>query len=473
MAGRQIIKPQAGPQTQFLSTAADIAIYGGGAGGGKTWALLLEAMRHRAVKGFTACIFRRNLVQATAPGGIWEQSYHVYGPAGGRPKQNPLGWTFPSSAVIRFGHLESESTVLDWQGTELALICFDELTHFSQAQFFYMLSRNRSMCGVRPYVRATCNPDADSWVARFISWWIDPNTGLPIPERAGKVRWFVRFGDALFWADDPDELRAKYPNIPPKSVTFIPARLADNQALMERNPDYLANLMALPTVERERLLAGNWKIRPAAGLYFRREWCPFVDTAPAGLKFVRYWDLAATPKTESNDPDWTVGTKLGRSEGGIYFICHAVRLQAAPAERDAALKHTAQADGKSVRIGLPQDPGQAGKSQAIYLVGQLDGYQVQAAIESGDKVTRFGPVSSQAKVGNVVIVKGDWNEDFLSSLEGFPDATHDDDADSLAGAHRMFQETNDGLIDYYRRLVEAEKAAAEKALAAAKPEGRA
>ena len=77
--------------------------------------------------------------------------------------------------------------IYDGQGAQVP--GFDELTHSTKSQFFYMMSRNRSMCGVRPYIRATCNPDADSWVAEFISWWIDQETGLPIPERAGKVRY--------------------------------------------------------------------------------------------------------------------------------------------------------------------------------------------------------------------------------------------------------------------------------------------
>ena len=69
-----------------------------------------------------------------------------------------------------------------------------------------MVSRNRSTCGVRPYIRATCNPDADSWVADFLSWWIDPVSGHPIPERAGVLRYFVRVGEKIVWADRPEEL---------------------------------------------------------------------------------------------------------------------------------------------------------------------------------------------------------------------------------------------------------------------------
>jgi len=90
----------------------------------------------------------------------------------------------------------------------------------------------------------------------------------------------------------------------PISVTFIPAKVSDNPALLRVNPDYLVWLQSLPLLERERLLLGNWKIRPAAGLYFKREWCAVVDEIPTHLDVVRYWDLAATEKTALNDPDW-------------------------------------------------------------------------------------------------------------------------------------------------------------------------
>ena len=287
-----VIRPQAGPQTTFLASPADIAIYGGAAGGGKTWALLFEPIRHIGRAGFSAAIFRRNAVQVRNPGGLWDESMKVYPDLGGKPLQQPLEWTFPSSARIKFSHLEHESSVLDWQGAQISLLCFDELTHFSRAQFFYMLSRNRSVCGVRPYVRATCNPDADSWVADFISWWIDPATGMAIPERSGRIRWMCRLGDKIYWADTKEALEVEHgAECAPKSVTFITSSLFDNKILMEADPGYLANLKALPLVERERLLGGNWKIRPAAGLFFQRSWVQVVDKAPADLRMLRYWDF--------------------------------------------------------------------------------------------------------------------------------------------------------------------------------------
>lgn len=448
-----VIAPQPGPQARFIETRADIAIYGGAAGGGKTWSLLLEPLRHRFNKKFSAVIFRRNLVQVTNPGGLWDESAKLYAPAGARPRIVAREWKFPSGARVRFAHLEHESSVYTWQGAQIPLIGFDELTHFSRAQFFYMLSRNRSLSGVAPYVRATCNPDADSWVADFIAWWIDQRSGQPIPERAGVLRWFVRQDDALIWADTPEELAARFPGQWPKSVTFVPARLDDNPALVSADPGYRANLLALPTVERERLLGGNWKIRPAAGLYFQRAWCPLVEVPPPDLKYVRYWDLAATPENGRNDPDWTVGVKLGRAEDGRFLVADVVRLRGSTFDVKAAIVAAAARDGKSVSIGLPQDPGSAGKMMASFLVRDLAGYAATARIESGDKVTRFGPFSAQARAGHVVILRAPWNEDFLAALEAFPDAKHDDDADAAAGAFAMFHRANDGMIDFMGRQV--------------------
>lgn len=430
-----VIRPQPGPQETFLGSSADIAIYGGAAGGGKTWALLMEPLRHIANPGFGAVFFRRSTVQVRNEGGLWDESEKLYPIIGATPREHVLSWEFPAGATVSFAHLEHDKTVLNWQGSQIPLICFDELTHFSQKQFWYMVSRNRSMCGVRPYIRATCNPDADSWVAEFIAWWIDQETGLPIPDRAGVVRWFVRINDALVWADDPAELEARHPGIPPKSATFIPAKLTDNAALMAADPGYMANLLALPKVERERLLGGNWKIRAAAGLLFKRSWVTVVDAAPSDLRIVRGWDLAGTPKTEGNDPDWTAGTKIGKSRStGRYIVLHHVRDRDTPHKVEALIANTASQDGAEVQVSLPQDPGQAGKAQVATLIKMLSAYTARATPETGDKETRFGPFSAQCEAGNVDVLRGPWNEEWFMQLESFPDAAHDDDADSTARA---------------------------------------
>ena len=446
-----VIAPQPGPQEQFLSTPADIAIYGGAAGGGKSWGVLFEALRHvTKTPTFFAAFFRRNTTHIRNPGGLWDESMAMYPNAGGIPNQSMLEWKWPKGGKVKMGHLEHESSVLDWQGSQIPLIVFDELTHFSQAQFFYMLSRNRSLCGVKPYIRATCNPDADSWVATFIEWWIDQETGYPIQARSGLIRWFIRIGDAIIWGNSRQELIDKHGDpaleddhedqVRPKSVTFIPAKLSDNKKLTEADPDYKANLMAMSRVERARLLDGNWKVRRAAGLYFKRSEVTVLDVYPNDIKtFVRRWDLAATEPGEANpDPDWSAGVLMGLRENGRLIILDVVRARKKSHSVREMVLRTAKRDSEIVKIGMSQDPGQAGKDQAESYVTLLRGYSVFVIRETGDKVTRADPFAAQWQGGQVDILRGAWNEDYFTELEAFPTkGVHDDQVDGSSGAFQM------------------------------------
>ena len=438
-----VIKPQVGPQEMALASSADIVIYGGSAGGGKSYGLLLEPLRHVTTNPeFAAVFFRRNTTQIKNPGGLWDESVKLYPLCGGRPINHVLTWQWDDGGKIKMAHLEHESSMLDWQGSQIPLIGFDELTHFTQNQFFYLLSRNRSMCGVKPYVRATCNPDADSWVATLIAWWIDQETGYPIPERSGQIRWFIRYHDEIIWADTRQELIDQHgtEDILPKSLTFIAAKLDDNKALLRADPGYRANLMAMSRVERERLLMGNWKIRPQAGMYFKKSEVNIVDTIPENIvKIVRRWDLAATEVTEANpNPDYTSGTKMGILKNGRYIILDNVWERKRSHQIREIVKRIAIQDGRGVKIGISQDPGQAGKEQAESYVADLAGFSVEIIRESGDKITRADPYAAQWQAGNVDILRGAWNDAFIAEHEMFGDSKHhDDQVDSAGGAFIM------------------------------------
>lgn len=430
------IRPQAGPQESFLATPADIAIFGGSAGGGKTWSLLAEPLRHIGNPGFGAVIFRQTSVQVRNEGGLWDASEGLYPLVGGYGTRHNLRWRFPTGATVTFAHLEHDNDRLSWQGSEIALIGFDELTHFNPGTFWYMLSRNRSTCGVRPYVRATCNPDPDSFVADLIGWWIDQETGYAIPERSGVLRWFVRQGDGLVWFGSKQEAMAECgEQAGVKSLTFIRSRLEDNRILMEKDPGYRQNLLSLPRVDRERLLGGNWKIRPAGGLFFRREWFEIVDAAPAGGSVVRYWDRAATEKRPDNDPDWTAGVKV-RKVNGVFYVEDVAHLRARPLGVQQAILNTAKQE-PSVAIGIEEDPGQAGVAEAEAYVRLLAGFNVRRKKPTGDKQTRAKPASAQAEAGNIKLVRGAWNRAFMDEVENFPDGSHDDQVDGLSGAVNM------------------------------------
>lgn len=445
------IRPQKGPQENFLACTADVAIYGGAAGGGKTFALLLDALRWSSLPGFTGMIFRRTTPQIKNPGGLWDESVKLYTQIqGAMPSASTLNWNFSSTARIKFSHLERDDDVYDHQGGQYAFVGFDELTHFTWKQFTYLLSRNRNAsCGIKPYVRATTNPDADSWVASFIDWYISPE-GYPIPERAGVIRYFTILDDSVLWGDTKEEVAEKAGIEPQfvKSFTFIPASIEDNKILLKNDPGYLANLNTLPLVEKERLLRGNWRIKHAAGLIFHRSQVEFVEPNDAEvtaitLKRVRSWDLAATKITpDSPDPDRTAGVKMGyNAVTKTIYILDLIHMAEQSSIVRKAMKDAAEYDGPTCAITIPQDPGQAGKDQADSIARELPRNKVVKVRPTKSKIIRSEPFASAWQNGRVKIVKGPWNIKLLTELEGFPDPNyHDDIVDACSDAYNYLVE---------------------------------
>jgi len=169
---------------------------------------------------------------------------------------------------------------------------------------------------------------------------------------------------------------------------------------------------------------------PDEGDIFKPDQIEIIDALPAGpIRWVRAWDLAST-----NDGDWTAGPKLGVTPAGRYVIADMVRMREGPDRRDRAMLTTAQADGRGVRISIPQEPGQAGKTQVLALTRMLAGYSVHSSPETGDKITRAEPFASQVNVGNVSILRGPWNAALRDELRIFPNGTNDDQVDGLSRA---------------------------------------
>ncbi|HTR17121.1 MAG TPA: phage terminase large subunit [Acetobacteraceae bacterium] len=166
-----------------------------------------------------------------------------------------------------------------------------------------------------------------------------------------------------------------------------------------------------------------------------------VEAAPGGVA-VRAWDLAATASLGGTDPDWTVGVKLVRDEAGRFVVTDVRRLRGGPAEVEAAIRDAARMDGTAVAIGLPQDPGQAGRAQVQYLTRMLAGYRVVASPESGAKETRAMPVAAQVAAGNVSLVRAGWNRAFIEELADFPNGVKDDQVDALSRAFGMLTEVS-------------------------------
>jgi predicted phage terminase large subunit-like protein len=209
--------------------------------------------------------------------------------------------------------------------------------------------------------------------------------------------------------------------------------MADN-VFLDRE-EYAASLANLDPITRRQLEDGDWTAS-SSGTLFRREWFPVVDALPAGAPGVRYWDLAATePSDENKDPDWTASCRMHRGADGVLYIADVRRLRARPGDRDRAIRTLAEQDGRALPIVIEQEPGASGKSQVEYLVRDLlQGWNVAGDRKTGDKFTRAGPLASQAQIGNVRLLRGLWNHDFLSEIEAFPNGAHDDQVDAASGA---------------------------------------
>lgn len=300
-------------QREFANCPADIAVFGGGAGGGKTRALIQEPISRELhkVRNFNGVIFRRSYPEITNPGGLWDEAGEVYPYAEGFGVFGQHEYRWPRyHSKIAFRHLQDADSVHDYQGAQICYLAFDELTHFTEAQFWYLLSRNRSMCGVTPYVRCTCNPDP-GWVKSLLAPWVDD--GYPGQRaQSGELRWFIRVGGEIRWVDrdTPDA----------KSLTFIRATVFDNAELLSRNPEYLANLKALLPVERARLLDGDWNVRREGLVYPQFESClverpgtSFASPSVGGIDFGFNHPFAAVwGHLDGDDVLWLTGCRYRR-----------------------------------------------------------------------------------------------------------------------------------------------------------------
>jgi hypothetical protein len=208
--------------------------------------------------GFHGVVFRRTFPEIDLPGGLWDISAEIYSKFDAIPKKASYKWIFPHDNTISLHHLQHPTSIYSWQGSQVTYFGFDELPHFSESMFMYLVfSRGRSACDIDSYTRVTCNPDPD-WVKRFFAPWVDDD--YPKPAKCGELRWFIRNDKGeLDWVprDTPDAI----------STTFVKANAYDNKIMLAKNPRYIPSLKALPHVERARLLDGDWNVRREGLVY--------------------------------------------------------------------------------------------------------------------------------------------------------------------------------------------------------------
>jgi predicted phage terminase large subunit-like protein len=442
-------------QVLFLSNPADIVIFGGARGGGKTMAMLMECSRHSRNKKFGAVWFRRSMPEILREGGAWDEAHKLWSwCAKFNENEHTMRWY--QGARLSFAQLQYDSSTSDWLGAQIPLLCFDQLETFSEKQFFDLFAANRSaVAGVRPYIRATCNPEP-GWLCEwspekkgFLSYWIAED-GYADMSRNGKIRWFIRKDGQIYWGDTPEELKVQFPNEQPKSVAFIVSTVFDNQILLQNDESYLSNLQSQDEVTRQRWLGdkirgGNWRIKPEAGKVFNREW--FKTLTPSELPQepyieLRFWDLAATEvgmttKKKLNDPDYTAGHKARYyPKCKKYVIMDQIKVRIEPAATDELIDDTAAEDGRGCDIRWEREGGASGKRDSYNIATRLKGYDAEGIPPEGDKIVRAKGLASYARAGNVYLLSGPWNESFkndMHSFDGSP-SKHDDVPDSASGA---------------------------------------
>lgn len=179
---------------------------------------------------------------------------------------------------------------------------------------------------------------------------------------------------------------------------------------------------------------------PRTGAYFSPEKIKVEPFRPKIVRQVRAWDLAST----ANAGDYTVGILLGKDIDNRIWILDMIRGQYDAGTRDRIIRQTAELDGTDTRIRMPQDPGQAGKSQKLHLVQLLQGFPVIFLPVSGSKQLRADPVGSQIAAENVTMLRAEWNRYLLDELRSFPLGKNDDIVDALADAYSEVSRTRTG-----------------------------
>lgn len=338
------------------------------------------------------------------------------------------------------------------QGLQYSFVGFDELTHFSQSQFLYLIGRLRSQAEGDSFCMGTCNPDPDSWVFSWVSWYLDEQ-GYPDPEKDGKVRYFVIVEDRPVFADTPEELAREYPDIcyqdagderiyiPPLSYCFISGNIFDNPALIKSNPKYLSTLKAQSPINRARLLDGNWLARAEGSNYFQRSWLHKLDKKPLNCTEARGWDLAsAEPSDKNRYPDYTASIKMLKTQQDTYVIVGDYlpevvddltkiggKFRKRPGERDQIMMRQAKHDGSDTIIVLPKDPSASGAFafQEMAKTFTNEGFIVKEDPNPSNKskLKRFEAFSSAAQNGLVSIVEDSFTPEtlaaFYKELEAF------------------------------------------------------
>lgn len=431
----------------------DMLLVGGGAGGGKTYLALLKALKYCQDPAARVLIVRLSYPAIKAIGGLVDESQHIYNQFGAEWKVQPLEWHFPNGAQVKFVAMPANRTeVQGWQATNIII---DEGAEFQLEDIIALKERLRgARYKGKLNITITCNPNRNSWLYPFVEYCLDPDTGVPKAGTEDITRYFIVRGGKVLWGNSQDELFEEHGHglnrdpekgritFMPTSFRFIPMDIYSNPVLLKNNPSYLSNLLSGTRVSQLRFLQGSWTAVPEGSSVFNRDWIKIVDAPPVNPQSkVRSWDLAHSVKSELYpDPDWTAGVLMSRTRMGKYTIEHVERFRKLTDGVVSEIIDTAtHFDGLDTLVTIPRDNG-GGKAASMFFMREFAeaGMNVRGVKISGhsSKMARFLPFCTLAEGGCVEMVRGDWNEAFLTELEYFSGSKNEknDQVDACADA---------------------------------------
>ena len=444
----EVIAPQEGKQELAINIDADVILLAGSAGSAKSFTLLMRILRYIDDPHFDAVFLRRTMPQIKGQGGMWDNAKDLYNKFDATCLDSKMQATFESGCKATFKSMELEKDKLNFQGLQFTAILFDELTHFSETQFTYLMSRLRSKSKTSSFLMASMNPDSpDHWVVKWVKPFLDED-GYFNEEMAGKILYFVTIEGLPVFADSRKKLEDQFPHmvwlenprtgekeyVAPKSFTVVGSTIFDNPILIKQNPNYLAELQSLPEIDRARLLHGNWYIRPEGSNNFERSWLTKLDKIPSGVS-VRAWDKASSePSDVERFPDFTASIKMIKTTEGRFCIIgdfcsenqeadglYKGRFRKRAGERDSIILKQTQWDGKTCKVILPVDVGAAGKTEYLHSAKQLvtKGFVVRPdpMPTNKSKIVKYSPFSSACQAGLVDIVESTFPDE--QTLEMF------------------------------------------------------
>lgn len=416
-------------QTRFMienTQDIDEILFGGGAGGGKSFALIADAYEYCKLPKANALLFRRTFPELQES--IINKCLEFYPSGCYKYNSSDKIMTFVNGSRLKFGYLENEDDKYRYQGGEWSYIGFDELTHFSLTQYLYLKSRNRNTKGYPNVMRGTSNPGGKhhDWVKkRFID-----------PAKPNEV--FI------------DELGTKR--------LYIPSLLKDNPNLNEEQ--YTKNLMHLPDIEREALLNGNWDL--SFGEIFKREDFKIITSKQfedmTNFEVDEYWDLedgygetgltnymtvdvAVTDTKTSDSSAFTIGSidphnnKYVKKSKKVKLLSNDLLEQTLKLARDYEVQFIGVEDTAISKTFIENLENTILERILPYVV-------IRLSPKGRNKVARIQQYILSAKNQNRLYFIDKVDEELIVEAINFPNAIHDDGLDSLA----YFIEMGDTLL---------------------------